>query len=101
MQITNSLNLIHRKMRMAVTSRSDGKSLNKKGFGLLYVFKILRVAVSWLAFYLADKLFTDYYMKNMDAATNPKAVDLRWYVVQPRLGVCSSLKHARLMMYTM
>jgi hypothetical protein len=47
---------------------------------MLYGLKVLRVSVSWLAFYLANKLFMDFYNKHISAIT-PKMADLRLYVV--------------------
>jgi hypothetical protein len=79
-EIEISLNVIHREIIRSIEIENGDFAKNKNAMVILYFFKSLRVAVSWLAFYLADKLFTEYYTKNKNAAANPKTVDLRWFV---------------------
>lgn len=79
-EIEISLNVVHREIIRSIEIETGDWTKNKNAMVILYVFKSLRVAVSWLAFYLADKLFTEYYTKNKNAAANPKTVDLRWFV---------------------
>ena len=75
-----SISAVHREILRGIEIEVDGWTKNTGAFSLLYLFKCLRVLSSWLAFYLADKLFTEYYKKNKNAAANPKTADLRWFV---------------------
>ena len=79
-EVQISLSVVHREILRAIDIKDDAWGKNKSAFLMIYLFKSLRVASSWLAFYLADKLFTEYYRKNKSAAANPKTVDLRWFV---------------------
>ena len=79
-EIRISIGTVHREILRGIEIEIDGWTKNKGAIVMLYLFKSLRVASSWLAFYLADKLFTEYYNKNKNAAANPKTVDLRWFV---------------------
>ena len=75
-----SISAVHREILRGIEIEVDGWTKNRGAFSMLYLFKCLRVASSWLAFYLADKLFTEYYKKTKNAAANPKTADLRWFV---------------------
>lgn len=80
MELMISVSTVHREILRAINVDSNSWDKNTSAALMLYLFKSLRVAVSWLAFYIADKLFTEYYTKGKNAAANPRTVDLRWYV---------------------
>lgn len=79
-EIRIGLATIHDEIIRSIKIATDSKKIDYSAVSMLYGMKVLRVSVSWLAFYLANKLFMDYYNKQI-SATSPKVVDLRWYVV--------------------
>lgn len=79
-QIRSSYSVILSDVRNGIKIKDDRTKFEKKAVVMIYVLKTLRVAVAWLAFYLADTLFKDYYIKQK-YGKKETIVDLRWYVV--------------------
>jgi hypothetical protein len=79
-QISSQQNIIISDIRKAIKIKDDRTKFESKAVIMIYMLKSLRVAVAWLAFYLADTLFKDYYIKQK-YGKKETIVDLRWYVV--------------------
>eukprot|EP00873_Tetraselmis_striata_P026996 jgi/Tetstr1/447260/TSEL_034697.t1 len=79
-EVSIGLATIHDEIVRSIKTATDARKIDKSAVSMMYALKVLRVGVSWLAFYLANKLFMDYYNKQI-SATSPRVVDLRWYVV--------------------
>jgi hypothetical protein len=80
MQIKSSKNVILSDIKKGIKIEDDRTKFASKSVVMIYMLKSLRVAVAWLAFYLADTLFKDYYIKQK-YGKKEIIVDLRWYVV--------------------
>jgi hypothetical protein len=80
MQIRSIQNVIKADIKKGINIEDDRTKFASKSVVMIYMLKSLRVAVAWLAFYLADTLFKDYYIKQK-YGKKEIIVDLRWYVV--------------------
>ena len=80
MQIRSTKNVILADIKKGIKIEDDRTKFASKSVVMIYMLKSLRVAVAWLAFYLADTLFKDYYIKQK-YGKKEIIVDLRWYVV--------------------